>query len=72
MFKEHKNKVTTCGMAGHYFLSSEKLKMCKKEHTLARGTVHNTQLMMTLHNFWFLYFVAQILTESHHSTDRGL
>lgn len=48
-------------MAGHYFLSSEKLKMCKKEHTFTRGTVHNTQLMMKVHNFSFLYFVAQVM-----------
>jgi len=48
-------------MAGHYFLSSEKLKICKKEHTFTKGTVHNTLLMMKVHNFSFLYFVAQIM-----------
>lgn len=47
-------------MAGHYFLSSEKLRMCKKAHTFTRGTVHNTLLMMKVHNFSFLYFVSQI------------
>ena len=51
-------------MAGHYFFSSEKLKMCKKEHTFSRGTVHNILLMKKVHNFSFLYSVAQkIITQ---------